>query len=118
MTNEPTVVLHLRKYAEDEALRESLARRCRALGQEFHEIARCEISLAENGGDFVAHGHVTGKSTDVATHASASEIEPALDQLLHKVERQLRRGHDKRIFGQRRDARRDPTKRREPAPES
>ena len=49
-------------------------------------------------------------STDVGAQAEASEPGPAADQVLDKLERQLRTLHDKRIFSQRRDARRDPAK--------
>jgi ribosome-associated translation inhibitor RaiA len=36
---------------------------------------------------------------------------PAVDAVLDKVKRQLRKAHDKRIFAQRRDAQRHPPKR-------
>ena len=58
------------------------------------------------------HGHATGKHRDVGAHASASEAGPAADRVLDKLERQLRTLHDKKIFSQRRDAQRDPPKKR------
>jgi len=62
---------------------------------------------------FEAHGHVTGKGIDIATQAAASELGPAADLVFNKAERQVRKIHDKRIFSQRRGARRDPPKRQE-----
>ena len=112
MSQNPTVLIHFKDLPRDEELRESLETRCQHLAQEFHETTRFELTFSEDGDGFLAHGHVTGKNTDVATHASASQIGPAGDQLLDRVEKQLRRAHDKRIFSQRRDAQKDPPKRK------
>ena len=111
MTETAAVVIHFKDLDVDEDLREALEKRCSHLHDEFHEIDRFEITLEEDGTEYRAHGHVTGKGTDVGTHVTASQAALAADRLLDKVERQLRRIHDKRIFGQRRDARRDPLKR-------
>ena len=113
MAERPTVVLQLKQASSDDALREHVEKRLAALADEFPEVTRFEITLSEDGAGFSAHGHVTGKSTEVAPHsAAASEARPALDSLLDRIERQLRRVHDKRIFAQRREAQRDPPKRR------
>jgi ribosomal subunit interface protein len=112
MAGRLTVVVHFKDLSSDDELRESIEKRCENLARDFHEISHCEIRLEEDGAGFVAHGHVTGKGTDVATQAGASELGPAVDRVLDKVERQLRRVHDKRIFSQRRDAQRDPPKRK------
>ena len=112
MAEGPTVLMNFKEFSPDEELRESVEARCRELAKEFHEITRFEFTLVEDRSGFTAHGHVTGKNTDVSTHATASKLAPATDQLLDKVERQLRRAHDKRIFSARRDAQRDPQKRK------
>jgi ribosome-associated translation inhibitor RaiA len=116
MAGATNVVIHLKdarlQEEERERLRSAIERRCQGLGEEFHEVARVEVTLLGDGGAWEAHGHATGKGTDVATHSRASEPGPAADQLLDRIERQLRRIHDKRIFSQRRDAQRDPPKRK------
>ncbi len=111
MTNTPSVVIHFKDVEQDEPLRESIQRKSQHLGEEFHEISKIEISLAPNGVGFIANGHVTGKGTDVATHVKASKLAPAVDSVFDKIERQLRKNHDKRIFSQRREAQRAPAKR-------
>jgi ribosomal subunit interface protein len=111
MTNNPSVVIHFREVEQDEPLREFIEKKAEALGNEFREASKIEISLSPNGAGFIANGHVTGKGTDIATHAEASELTPAVDSVFDKFERQLRKLHDKRIFGQRREAQRDPPKR-------
>jgi ribosome-associated translation inhibitor RaiA len=111
MTQSPSVVIHFREIEPDEELKRSIEKQGLHLAEEFHEIARIEISLEANGAGFTAHGHVTGKGTDVATHAEASKLGPAADLVFHKLEPQLRKLHDKRIFAQRRKAQRDPPKR-------
>ena len=113
MAGSPTLVLQLKQASSDDALREHIERRIDQLSAEFPEVTRFEITLSEDGAGFTAHGHVTGKNTEVAPHSTlAPEARPAVDSLLDRIERQLRRVHDKRIFAQRRDAQRDPPKRR------
>jgi ribosomal subunit interface protein len=107
MSRNPSVVLHFRDVEVDEAIRESVHRRCDHLADEFHEINRIELTISENGAGFSVHGHATGKNTDVATHAEAGAARAASDQVLDKIERQLRRVHEKRIFTRRREARRE-----------
>jgi ribosomal subunit interface protein len=113
MTERPTVVIHFREVEHDESLKESIEKHCQLLAKNFHEITRIEISLEKDTASFIAHGHVTGKGIDIATQAGASQLPPAVDLVFDKIERQLRKIHDKRIFGQRREAQRDPPKRQE-----
>ena len=113
MSRSPSVFLHFRDLEIDDVVRDAVQRRCEHLADEFHEVNRFELTIAENGNGFVVHGHATGKNTDVATHAEAEVVRTASDQVLDKIERQLRRVHDKRIFTRRREAQRDPPKRRE-----
>lgn len=111
MTKNPSVVIHFKEVEQDEPLRESIQQKSQRLGSEFHEVSKIEISVAPNGVGFIVNGHVTGKGTDIATQVEASELAPAVDSVFDKVERQLRKLHDKRIFAQRREAQRDPAKR-------
>ena len=113
MSQSPSVVLHFRDMEFDETVRESVHRRCDHLAGEFHEVSRFELTISENGAGFTVHGHATGKNTDVATHAEAEAARAASDQVLDKIERQLRRTHDKRIFARRREAQRHSPKRQE-----
>ncbi len=118
MTKNPSVVIHFKEVEQDEPLRESIQQKSQHLASEFHEVSKIEISVAPNGVGFIVNGvgfivngHVTGKGTDIATQVEASELTPAVDSVFDKVERQLRKLHDKRIFAQRREAQRDPAKR-------
>jgi ribosomal subunit interface protein len=109
----PVVVVHFKDGEIDETVKQAVQKRCDHLSEDFHEANRFEVTIEENGKGFAVHGHATGKHTDVATHAKAEHARTAADQVLDKIERQLRKLHDKRIFAQRRDAQRDPPKRRE-----
>jgi ribosomal subunit interface protein len=113
MTERPTVVIHFKEVTHDEPLKDSIESQCRHLADHFHEITRIEVSLEQSAAGFTAHGHVTGKGIDVATQFEAKLLPPAVDLVFEKLDRQLRKIHDKRIFGQRRDAQRDPPKRQE-----
>ena len=115
MSERPSVVTTFKDIPADENVRQLIEKRCEHIAEEFHEIHRMEVSLAGDGQGYTAHGHFPCKGHDVGAQASASELAPAADQLLDKVERQLRTIHDKRIFSQRREAQRDPPKKRTPA---
>ena len=104
MTQRLTLVTNFKDLSNDESVREAVEARCRHLATEFPEIVRIEVTLAADGALFTAHGHATGSHVDVATHATANKLLPAAEQLCVKLERQLRRGHDKRIFTRRREA--------------
>jgi ribosome-associated translation inhibitor RaiA len=56
---------------------------------------------------------VSGGSIHIDTHASAIEMSLAADRALEKVEHQLRRIHDKRVFARRREAKKANPKRGE-----
>ena len=112
MSQRPTVVINFKDVPHDEGLRSALEQSCEHLADTFHEITHIEITFTAESDDVAAHGHVTGKHRDLGAHAQASEARPAADRMLDKLERQLRTLHDKRIFSQRRDAQRDPPKKR------
>jgi ribosomal subunit interface protein len=112
MAERPTVVTTFKDIDNDERVQEVIEKRCEQLGAEFQELARVEVTLEGNGNGYMVHAHATGKGRDVGAQAEASELLPATDRLLEKVERQLRKLHDKRIFSQRREAQRDPPKKK------
>jgi ribosomal subunit interface protein len=114
MALRPPVVVHFREIPNSEKVRTSIEARCEQLSAEFEEVTRFEITFAPLGAEVEAHGHATGKSTDVVTQASGKNLRAAGDQVLEKIERQLRKMHDKRIFSQRREAQRNPAKRTAP----
>ena len=107
----PPVVVHFKEVPNSEKVRRSIEARCEQLASEFEEVARFEITFAPLGAEVEAHGHATGKNTNVATHASGKNMRAAADGVIEKIERQLRKIHDKRIFSQRREAQRHPAKR-------
>ena len=111
MSPDSPIVVHFKEVPNSEKVREAIESRCDQLAAEFEEVTRFEISLSPYGNDIEANGHATGKKTNVATQATGKNLRVAADQVLDKIERQLRKNHDKRIFSQRRDAQRNPAKR-------
>jgi ribosome-associated translation inhibitor RaiA len=107
-----TSVISFKDVEGDEAVRARLEAGCAALAEEFPETTHFELILSADGASYTAHAHVTGNHTEVAARARATELAPAGDKLLAQLERQLRRLHDKKIFGQRRAARRASERRR------
>jgi putative sigma-54 modulation protein len=107
VAQDPMVMVSFKDMATDEPARDAIHRRCAELASEFQEVTRFEITLVQDGVGFAGHGHVTGKGEDVGAQATAKEILAAAEALLDKLERQLRKHHDKRIFALRREAQRD-----------
>lgn len=112
MTIDATVIVHYGDVERSDELNEALEKRCQQLAEEFSEVDRFEISLSPDNNDITAHAKVTGKSTSISAHASAPHERQAADAALDRLERELRKGHDKRIFTPRREARK--TKARRP----
>ena len=111
MVQGPPVVVRFREIPNSERVRRSIEARCEHLASEFEEVTRFEITFTALATEVAAQGHATGKNTNIATQASGKNLRAAADQVIEKVERQLRKIHDKRIFAQRREAQRNPAKR-------
>ena len=112
MSQRASVVINFKDLPHDEALRAVIERDALHLADEFREVGRIEITLSEDAGNVTAHGHVTGRKRDVGAQAEAEQARPAADRVFDRLERQLRTLHDKRLYSQRRGARRDPPKKR------
>ncbi len=106
------ILIHFNDIPTDDAVRDHLESRCHHLAEEFPEATHFELHLA--GGEDTAHchGHVSGKRTHTAAHVEhAKNLRHAGDQFLDKLERELRKEHDKRIFRPRRQAQKTRAKR-------
>jgi len=109
---ELSVVVHFRDVATDEDVRTHLTLRCQQLASEFPETTRYDVTLLEGIGSIAAQARATGKKTDAAAHIDGGEnLRHAGDLVLEKLERELRREHDKRIFEPRRRAQKEQNKR-------
>lgn len=111
MTQALSVVIRFKDVENDEEVRDLLDERCRRLSNEFPETARYELTIDQSSTELAAHAHVTGKGLDAAAHASGSDARQAGERALDKLERELRRVHDKRIFTHRREAQKGGRKR-------
>lgn len=112
--SEAVIAVHFKDMAVDGEVRDAVEDRCRALADEFPELTHVEVTLTPDGVGHAASGRVTGRATELATHAAAPEPGQAADRLLDTLRQQLRRSHDKRIFSRRRAAQRDNPKRQPP----
>ena len=101
-TREGMVAIRFKDVDHDAEVDEVLKNRCHALAAEFPETTHFEIALGLDAGHVSAHAHVSGKNTQFAAHASAPDARKAADSALEKLERELRRHHDKTIFSARR----------------
>ncbi len=99
------VIVRFKDFSNNSEVREILETRCHHLAQEFPETSHYELTLSLDSGHVSANAHVTGKRTQAASHATANDLRQAGELALAKLERELRRDHDKRIFAPRRDAR-------------
>jgi ribosome-associated translation inhibitor RaiA len=106
------IAVHFKDMPVDEDVRDDVEDRCRALAEEFPELTHVEVTLTPDGSGHSASGRVTGRSTELATHAAAGQPGHAADRLLDTLRHQLRRSHDKRIFSRRRAAQLENPKRK------
>jgi ribosomal subunit interface protein len=100
--SETVVAVHFKDMSVDDAVRDLVERRCTDLADEFPELTHLDVTLSPDGRGHHASIHVTGKRTEVASHAKAPEPGHAADRVLDQVRHQLRRVHDKRIYKHRR----------------
>ena len=100
------VIVHFKGLEEHTELQEAVEKRCLHLADEFAETDLYEVSISPDANDLTAHAKVTGKQTSVSSHATAPDPQQAADAALDRLERELRKDHDKRIFAPRREARR------------
>ena len=108
-----SVVISFKDIDVSERVRGLVEDRCNALAEEFPETTHFEVTLSPNGAGHSAHGHVTGRDTDLAVHGEAEQLGHAADKLLDTLEKRLRKIHDKKIFSRRRASQREAKKRRE-----
>ena len=112
MTAEINILIHWKGLENDPEVHDHLQTRCLHVASEFPETDHYELSIEPSGRDVKCHGHVTGKQTQLAAHADGLPTpRQVADSVIDKLERELRREHDKRIFSQRRKAQRYPSKR-------
>lgn len=110
--SDPTVVVSFKDTPHSERVQEEVERRCLHMAGEFPETTKFEVILETEGTGFVAHARVTGRHTEVAGRAADAQLGRAADRLLDKLERSLRKVHDKKIFKNRRQARKSDNKRK------
>ena len=114
MTESARIQTHWRNLPADELTNQYLARRCDQLTAEFPEADSFEISLQVEGKQVEGHAHVDGKRTRLAAHTrGALSSRQAAERVLDKLEREMRKEHDKRIFSARRKAQKSQVKRHE-----
>ncbi|NNL65614.1 MAG: hypothetical protein HKP30_05180 [Myxococcales bacterium] len=109
--SDPTVLISFKDTDASERVRETVEARCARFAEEFPETTKFEITIEPEGAGFKAHAHVTGRHTDVAGNGDGQQMGEAADRMLDKLERALRKVHDKKIFKNRREARQAENKR-------
>ncbi len=99
--------LAFQNLPHSDAIREECERLHQALREEFPEISKVEVNLKQEGVQFHATVHVTGKDMDLASHSDTTDLHDTVVEAFDRAKRQLRKHHDKQIFARRRDAQKD-----------
>jgi ribosome-associated translation inhibitor RaiA len=102
--SEAVVAIHFKDMAVLEEVRGELERRCHELAGEFPELTHVDVTLSPDGSGHHASARASGRRTELASHAQAPSPGHAAHRVLDQLRHQLRRGHDKRVFSQRRRA--------------
>ena len=99
--------IHFQDLRSSEAIREECQRLSNDLRESFPEASKFEVRLSINGELHETHVHVTGKDLAVASSAADRELRDSVTEAFQRVQKQLRKRHDKQIFTRRRGAARD-----------
>ena len=95
--------IHFQDVEHEESVREEAERLTGQLQEEFPETAKFEVTVSLSGEEYSTHLHVTGKHISVNSSAESRELRETLAEAYEKAHRQLRKHHDKTIFGRRRE---------------
>ena len=87
-------------------LHEECERICEGLRTEFPEAGKFEISLHRTGDEYETNIHVTGKDLSMAASAHRRTLKESTAEAFSRLQRQLRKRHDKQISTRRREAHR------------
>ena len=104
MSDDATLAVRFKDVENDDETRTTLESRMATLEAEFPETVRIELTLTREAQQVEAHAHAVGKRTNAASQARADDARTAGELALDKLERELRRNHDKMIFSRRREA--------------
>ena len=107
MGQDGKISIRYKDVDHDEKVNDAVEAHCQMLSEEFPETTHFEVALSLEAGQISAHAHVSGKNTQFAAQARAAEPRKAAEVALDKLERELRRHHDKQIFTSRREAQKE-----------
>jgi ribosome-associated translation inhibitor RaiA len=99
-----SVRVHFQDVPHSERIRRECEDSINGMREEFPETSKFEITLRQTGDTHETHVHVTGKDLEIAASAQALTLPESVAEALEKTRRQLRKHHDKLIFGRRRNA--------------
>ena len=74
MSNDARIVIHFKDLETDESVRNHIHARCEQLAEEFPETESFEVTVERSPHAVDCHGHVSGKKTRTAAHASGLHI--------------------------------------------
>ena len=94
--------LHVDDLENPEEIRDACSRRATELQDEFPETTRLEATLQRVGVEYEMHVRAHGKDLEVASRGRAADALGSVNEAFEKTRRQLRKHHDKLIFGPRR----------------
>jgi ribosomal subunit interface protein len=94
--------VHFHDVPQSDDLRSEAERHVAALQQEFPATSKFEVSLSRDRAEHHTHVHLTGKEGEFAAHAANGDPRASLEAAFTRLRRQLRRHHDKRVLGRRR----------------
>jgi ribosomal subunit interface protein len=96
--------IHFRDVPHSDEIRRECEQWVDALGKEFPETSKYEVTVSHSKGEHETHVHVTGKDLELASVAQKRDLKDALTEGFERVRRQLRKHHDKKIYARRRSA--------------
>lgn len=96
--------IHFQDVAHSDRTKDECEQLAGGLQDEFPDVEKLEVTVSRTGDDYHTHLHVIGKQISVNSTAQSREQSETLVEAFDKAHTQLRKHHDKVVFGRRRDA--------------
>ena len=96
--------IHFQDVAHSDKTKDECEALAQGLRDEFPEVEKTEVTISHIRDAYSTHLHVVGKQISVNANAKSRELAETLTEAFAKAHTQLRKHHDKVVFGRRREA--------------
>jgi ribosomal subunit interface protein len=94
--------IHFKDLPHSDKIRSECENHAGQLQEEFPYTSKVQVTVSHDGAEHETHVHLTGKDVDLASSSRARELHETVSEAFDRMRKQLRKHHDKVVFGRRR----------------